>query len=48
VKHNEPPDIIADGQFRLAVVMMMRMKMTLGHGDNEDHGSNRGQETEQN
>ena len=36
------------GDVLLAVVMMMRMKMILGHGDNEHHGTNRRQETEQN
>jgi hypothetical protein len=35
------------GNVRLAVVMMMRMKMILGHSDNEEHGCNRWQETEQ-
>jgi hypothetical protein len=36
------------GNLRLAVVMMIRMKMIFGHGNNEDHGTNRRQETEQN
>jgi hypothetical protein len=35
------------GNVRLAVMMMVRMKMILGHSDDEDHGSNRWQETEQ-
>jgi hypothetical protein len=35
------------GNVRLAVVMMVRMKMILGQSDDEDHGSNRWQETEQ-
>jgi hypothetical protein len=32
---------------RLAVVMMVRMKMILGHSDDEDHGTNRRHEKEQ-
>jgi hypothetical protein len=35
------------GNVRLAVVMMMRMKMILGQNDDEDHGTNRRQEIEQ-
>ena len=35
------------GNDRLAVVMMVRMKMILGHSDDEDHGTNRRQDTEQ-
>jgi hypothetical protein len=35
------------GNDRLAVVMMVRMKMILGHSDDEDHGTNRRQEIEQ-
>jgi hypothetical protein len=35
------------GNVRLAVVMLVRMKMILGHSDNGNHGSNRRQETEQ-
>jgi hypothetical protein len=35
------------GNVRLAVVMMVRMKMILGHSDDDDYGSNRWQETEQ-
>jgi hypothetical protein len=31
------------GNIRLAVVMMMRMKMIFCHGNNEDHGTNRRQ-----
>jgi hypothetical protein len=36
------------GNVRLAVVVMVRMKMILGQSDDEDHGSNRWQEREQN
>jgi hypothetical protein len=32
---------------QLTVVMMVRTKMILGHSDDEDHGTNRRQETEQ-
>jgi hypothetical protein len=35
------------GNVRLAVVMMVRMKMILGHNDDEDHSTNRRQEIEQ-
>jgi hypothetical protein len=34
------------GNVWLAVVMMVRMKMILGHGDDEDHGGYRWQEKE--
>jgi hypothetical protein len=34
------------GNVRLAVVMMVRMKMILPNSDDEDHGSNRWQEKE--
>jgi hypothetical protein len=48
VKHKESPDIIgAIGNVRLAVVMMVRMKVILGQSDDEDHGANRGHEKEQ-
>jgi hypothetical protein len=35
------------GNIWLAVTMMVRMKMVLGHSDDEDYGTNRRQETEQ-
>jgi hypothetical protein len=35
------------GNVRLAVVMMVRMKMILEHSDDEDHGTNRGHDKEQ-
>jgi hypothetical protein len=35
------------GNVRLAVVMMVRMKMILEHSDDEDHGTNRRYEIEQ-
>jgi orotate phosphoribosyltransferase len=35
------------GNLRLAVVMMVRMKMIFVHSDDKDHGTNHGQEIKQ-
>jgi hypothetical protein len=35
------------GNVRLAVVMMVRMKIILDHSDDENHGTNRRHEIEQ-
>jgi hypothetical protein len=35
------------GNVRLAVVMLVRMNVILGHKDEEDHSTNRRHETEQ-